>query len=102
MAMTSKDRPSPMGDGAQAHANEVEKGAKSREVLVATADESPLAFDGTTVEKALQTTAKVSDLDDKDEGAQVSAQASQDKIDKAKELDRKDAKSSDSGSDQAK
>lgn len=97
MALSSKDNPVQRGDGAAAHAAEVEKGAKSREVLAATADESPLAFDGTTAEKALQTTAKVADLDDKDEGATISAQASQDKIDKAKELDSKS-----SGSDQAK
>lgn len=97
MALSSKDNPVQRGDGAAAHAAEVEKGAKSREVLAATADESPLAFDGTTAEKALQTTAKVADLDDKDEGATISAQASQDKIDKAKELDSKS-----SSSDQAK
>lgn len=96
MALSSKDNPVQRASGAEAHAAEVEKGAKSREVLAATADESPLAFDGTTAEKALQTTAKVADLDEKDEGAQVSAQASQDKIDKAKELDKEDAKSSDS------
>lgn len=88
MAVNSKNTPTPRGDGNAAHAAEVEKGAKSREVLNATADESPLAFNGTTEEKALQTTAALSDMDDKDEGAQVSAAASVDKIETAKKLDK--------------
>jgi hypothetical protein len=96
MALSSRDNPIQRGNGAAAHAAEVEKGARSREVLAETANESPLSFDGTTAEKALQTVAKVADLDDKDEGATISAQASQDKIDKARELDKEDAKSSDS------
>ncbi len=89
MAMSNKDNPlPPRGDGWAAHNAEVEKGAKSRETLAATADESPLAFDGTTAEKALQTTAKVADMDAKDEGAKVSAAASADKIETAKRLDK--------------
>jgi hypothetical protein len=96
MALSSKDNPVQRGNGAAAHAAEVEKGSKSREVLAETANESPLSFNGTTVDKALQTVAKVADLDDKDESATISAQASQDKIDKARELDKEDAKSSDS------
>lgn len=72
------------GDGWDAHMREVEKGRKSADVLRATADESPLAFDGTTAEKALQTTASVEDLDEKDEGAQVSARASEGKLEAAK------------------
>lgn len=98
MALSSKDNPVQRGNGAAAHAAEVEKGARSREVLAETANESPLSFNGTTAEKALRTVAKVADLDDKDESATVSAQASQDKADKAKELDREDAKSSESDS----
>jgi hypothetical protein len=99
MAMNSKSNPlSPRGDGWAAHNAEVEKGSKSREVLAATADESPLAFDGTTAEKALQTTAKVADLDAKDEGAQVSAAASADKIETAKRLDSEEG-TQPSGSD---
>lgn len=98
MALTNKDNPTPRrGSGAEAHAREVEKGARLREVMAETANESPLAFDGTTVEKALQTVAKVSDLDDKDEEARTSAAASQAKLDRAAELDKEDAKSSDSG-----
>jgi hypothetical protein len=96
MALSSKDNPVQRGNGAEAHAAEVEKGARSREVLAETANESPLSFNGTTTDKALQTVAKVADLDEKDEGATISAQASQDKIDKARELDKEDAKSSDS------
>lgn len=72
------------GDGWDAHMREVEKGRQSADVLRATADESPLAFDGTTAEKALQTTASVGDLDEKDEGAQVSARASEGKLEAAK------------------
>lgn len=95
MALSSKDNPVQRGNGAAAHAAEVEKGARSREVLAETANESPLAFNGTTAEKALQTVAKVADLDDKDESATISAQASQDKLDEAARLDKEDAKSSD-------
>lgn len=100
MAMTNKDNPlSPRGDGWAAHNDEVEKGSKSREVLAATADESPLAFNGTTKEKALQTTAKVADLDAKDEGAQVSAAASADKIETARRLDKEEGTESSTESD---
>ncbi|MEV0237569.1 hypothetical protein [Nonomuraea sp. NPDC050786] len=99
MATNSSNGPTPRGNGPAAHADEVKKGAGSREVLAATADESPLAFDGTTVEKALQTTAKVSDLEGKDEGAQVSAEASQAKLDEAKRLDQAEDKSSDKPAD---
>lgn len=101
MAMSNSNTPtSPRGDGWGSHADEVEKGAKSREVLAETATESPLAFNGTTVEKALQTTARVSDLDEKDEGATASAEASAGKIEKAKELDKEEdsTSSKDSGS----
>jgi hypothetical protein len=99
MAMTNKDNPSsPRGDGWGSHADEVAKGARQREVLAETANESPLAFNGTTVEKALQTVAKVSDMDSKDEGATVSAEASQAKIDMAKRLDKEEGTTSSSSS----
>ena len=103
MALNSKNNPlSPRGDGWAAHNAEVEKGAKMAEVLAATSDESPLAFDGTTAEKALQTTAALSDMDEKDEGAQVSAAASAGKLEAAKELDAKAGSTSDTKDETAK
>lgn len=85
MALRRDNGPTPRGDGWAAHMDEVEKGRRSAEVLRETATESPLAFDGTTAEKALQTSASVEDVADKDEGERVSAAASEGKLEAAKE-----------------